>query len=141
MGHCSLIAKNCQRPEKWLFSNLSLLLHIYSTKRNFFVVIKFSYLQPFREIMGGQTKRQFSTKNDATGQKKRLFSDFFLLLHIFTSRRKNFVITKISYLQPFREIMGGPEKALHQRRRRQTTLTIIIARQDSFRILGLITEA
>ena len=78
-------------------------------------------------------------------------------MHIFTSRENFFVITKISYLQPFREIMGGPEKALHQRRtnertnderrttndertnERRTTWTMIIARQDSFRILGLIT--
>ena len=30
-----------------------------------------------------------------------------MLLHIYPSRRNVYVITKISYLQPFREIMGG----------------------------------
>ena len=52
-------------------------MHIYTSSRSFFVFIKITYLQPFREIIGRQTKRQFSTKNDATGQKKRLFSEFF----------------------------------------------------------------
>ena len=47
------------------------------------------------------------SKNDATGQKNDFFSDFFFLLHIYTSRRNFFVVIKISYLQPFREIMGG----------------------------------
>ena len=89
-----------------------------------FCVTKISYLQPFREIMGGQTKLQFSTKNDATGQKNDLFRIFFLLLHILTSRQNFFVLIKFSYLQPFREIMGGQRKALHRttnERRRTTT--------------------
>ena len=95
MGHCSFTKKNRQRPEKWLFSKFSLLLHIYSSRRNFFVFTKISYLQPLREIMGGQTKRQFSTKNDATGQKNDFFWFFFLLLHISTSRRNFFCFYQI----------------------------------------------
>ena len=47
------------------------------------------------------------SKNDAAGQKNDFFLDFFFLLHIYTSRRNFFVFIKISYLQPFREIMGG----------------------------------
>ena len=119
-----------------------MLLHIYSSRRNFFVFIKISYLQPFREIMGGQRIRKFSAKMTPQAKKMTFFRIFFLLLHIFTSRRNFFVITKISYLQPFREIMGGQGKSVTStttnKRQRRTTLTIIIARQDSFRILGLI---
>jgi len=36
------------------------------------------------------------------------------------SRRNFFVFTKISYLQRFRDIMGGQGKALHQRTNEQT---------------------
>ena len=70
-------------------------------------------------------------------KKKYFFKNFFLLLHIFTSRRNFFGITKITYLQPFRKIMGGPEKALHRTNDERTTSderttwTIIIPRQDS----------
>ena len=139
MGRWFVNRNKSLEAEKWLFSKFSLLLHIYSSRRNFFVFTKISYLQPFREIMGGQTKLQFSTKNDATGQKKWLFSIFFLLSHIYTLRRNFFVFIKISYLQPFREIMGGQEKSVtsnNDERRttndeRRTTLTIIIPRQDS----------
>ena len=139
MGHCSLTETNRQRTKKWLFSKFSLLLHICLSRRNFFVFTKISYLQPFREIMGGQRIRKFSAK--MTPQAKKM-TFFFLLLHIYTSRRNFFVFIKISYLQPFREIMGGQEKSVtsnDERRRRQTndnkqrrtTLTIIIPRQDS----------
>ena len=63
------------------FSKLSSLLHIYLSRLNFFVFIKISYLQPFREIMGGQTKRQFSDKNDAAGQKNDFFRFFSSVAH------------------------------------------------------------
>ena len=66
--------------------------------------------------MGGQTKRQFSAKNDATGQKNILFEISFLM-HIYPSRQNFFVFTKISYLQPFRDFMGGTKK----RYNKQTT--------------------
>ena len=71
--------------------------------------------------MGGQTKRQFSAKNDATGQKKYFFRNF---IFCYTSIHRDetfFVFIKFSYLQPFREIMGGQGKALHQRQRRRRT--------------------
>ena len=95
------------------------------------------------------------TQKTAYGPKKWLFRIFFLLLHIYTSRHNFFVFIKISYLQPFREIMGDKEKALHrtttndderrttndertnERTNERTTWTIIKLRQDSFRILGL----
>ena len=53
-----------------------LLLHMYPSRRNFFVFTKITYLQPFRKIMKGQTKRQFSAKTDAAGQ-KMTFQIFF----------------------------------------------------------------
>ena len=56
--------------------------------------------------MGGQTKRQFSTKNDAAGQKNDFFFILFSLAHLHIEAQL-FVFIKISYLQPFREIMGG----------------------------------
>ena len=88
--------------------------------------------------MGGQTKQQFSTKNDATGQKNYFFRKKILLLYISTSRRNFFVCTEISYLQPFSEIMGDQKKRYIERMtnerttndERQTIWTIIIPRQD-----------
>ena len=47
-----------------------------------FVFIKISYLQPFREIMGGQTKRKFSAKNDAAGRKNDFFEFSFSVAHL-----------------------------------------------------------
>ena len=75
--------------------------------------------------MGGQKNPKFSTKNDATGQKKDFFLIFFLLLHIFTSRWNFFVITKIAYLQLFREIMGDQKKRYINDNERTTTTNYI----------------
>ena len=128
--------KNYQSPKKWLFSKFSLQLQIFSSKRTFFAFIKVSYLQPFKEIMGGQRIRTFSAKM-TTQAKKMTFFRIFFLLHIYTSRCNFYVLIKISYLQPFREIMGDKKKALHRtttnndNEQRRTTLTMIIARQDS----------
>ena len=155
MGHCSLTETNRQRPKKWLLSKFSLLLHIYSSRRNFFVCTKISYLQPFREIMGGQKKLKFSTKNDATGQK----NDFFrIFLFCCTSSRQDetFLLLPNYISSAVQRNHGGTKKKryIEQRRtnderrttndertnERRTTLTMIIARQDSFRILGLTTD-
>ena len=127
------------------FSKFSVLLHIYSSKRNFFVFIKFSYLQPFREIMGGQTKRQFSTKNDATGQKNVVFFHF-LFCCTSTHRDETFLLLPKFHIFSCSEKSWGDKIVLRQQQRttttnnneQQTPRTIIIARQDSFRILGLI---
>ena len=67
------------------------------------------------EIFSGRFIMQwnFGLHNDLIMAKKMtFFRIFFLLLHIFTSRRNFFVFIKISYLQPFREIMGGQEKSV-----------------------------
>ena len=60
------------------FLEFSFLLHIYPSRRNLFVFTKISYLQPFREIMEGQTKHKFSAKNDATVQKNDFFRNFLI---------------------------------------------------------------
>ena len=68
--------KKSPEAEKGLFSKLSFLMHIYLSRQNFFVFIKISYLQRFREIMGGTIKRQFLARNDAAGQKNDFFRNF-----------------------------------------------------------------
>ena len=95
----------------------------------------------FREKIGGGGWKNvnFSAKKLAAGRKKWHISDFSFLLHIYPLRRNFIVFYKIAYLQPFREIMGGQEIALHQQPQRRTTRPILISCQDSFRILGLIT--
>ena len=78
-------------------------------------------------------------KNWPQGANKIVFSDFFFVFRS-SHRYETFFFTKISYLQQFRDFMGGQEKALHQRQQRQRTKwTIIIPRQDSFRIIWLLT--
>ena len=52
-------------------------MHIYSSRRNFFVFTKISYLQPFREIMGGQRIRTFSAKMTPQAKKMTFFRIFF----------------------------------------------------------------
>ena len=59
---------------------------------------------------------------DSTLGRKNDFFKIFFAVHIYLSRRIFFVITKISYLQPFREIMGG-QIALRQRTTTTTTNT------------------
>ena len=113
-----------------------LLLHIYTSRCSFFVFNKITYLQPFREIIGGQTKRQFSTK------KKILFSVFFSSVAHLHVETKLFCCYRNFISSAVQRNHGGARKSVTStttnERQRQTTLTIIIARQDSFRILGLI---
>ena len=92
--------------------------------------------RPNHSIFSTAGYRRIKDAKNVLGAEKMTFFGFFFI----ASRRNFFVFTKISYLQPFREIMGGPEKALQQRRWRRTTWTIITPRQDSFRILGLISN-
>ena len=44
-------------------------------------------------------------------------------MHIYPSRRNFFVLTKISYLQPFREIMGGQNSVTTNNEKQRTTNT------------------
>ena len=62
---------------------------------------------PNYSIFSTAEYRRIKDALNVLGAKKLLFSDLFFLLHISTSRRNFFVFTKISYLQPFREIRGG----------------------------------
>ena len=146
MSHFSLTEKNRQRLEKWLFWNFLFCCTSTNRDKTFLSLSNFHIFSRSEKSWGGQTKRQFFTKNDATGQKKWLFSDFFSSvahLHVGTKLfcyYQNFISSAIQRNH------GGTRKSVTSTttngRRRRTTLTMIIARQDSFRILGLIiTEA
>ena len=118
MGHCSLIEKNRQRPENDFFQNF--LGCCTSTHRNetFLSFTNFHIFSRSEKSWGGQTKLQFSTENDATGQKKWLFSDFFFRC---TSSRRNKTFLFLPKFKIFNssEILLGGQKAL------QTTTTTI----------------
>ena len=60
------------------FLDFFFLLHIYLLIRNFFVSIKISYRQLFREIMGGgQKKGQFSGKKSPQAERMTFFDFLF----------------------------------------------------------------
>ena len=63
--------------------------------------------------MGVQRIRKFSAKM-TTQAKKNTFFRIFLFSYTSTHRGATFFFIKISYLQPFREIMGEQGKALHR---------------------------
>ena len=106
------------RPKKkTFFGFFFLLLHIFTSRRNFFVSTKISYLQPFREIMGGQRIRKFSAKMTPQAKKMTFFRIFFSSvahLHVETILfcfYQNFISSAVQRNQG-----GDKEKALHQRR-------------------------
>jgi len=75
--------------------------HIFTLKQNFLVFIKISYLQRFL----------FSRKNNNFGEKKspqveKITFRIFFVAHL-PIEKKLFI--KFSYLQWFREIMGGQD--------------------------------
>ena len=90
--------------------------------------------------MGGQTKRQFSTKNDATGQKNDFFRNF-LFCCTSTHRDETFLFLPKFPIFCRSEISWGDkekryindERTKDERTNdeRRTTWTIIIPRQDS----------
>ena len=81
--------------------------------------------------MGGQTKRQFSTKNDATGQKNDFFEIFFSVAHL-PIKKKLLCFYQIFISSVVREIMGGTKRVTNeQTTNKQTPQTIIRPRQDS----------
>ena len=69
---------------------------------------------------------------------KIIYFYFLRLLHIYSSSQNFLVFTDLPYVQPFREIMRY-KKRYEQTTNERTPQTIIIPRQDSFTILGLIT--
>jgi len=73
-------SKKSPQAEKLNFWDFSLLLHIYPSRRIFFVFIKISYLQPFRKSLG--TKTAFWTKKIAAGRKMTFFEILFSVAHL-----------------------------------------------------------
>jgi len=98
--------KSPEAKQMTFFKIFNLLLHIYSSRRNFFVFNKISYLQPFREIMGKQRIRKFSAKMTPQA-KKTIFFRIFFFFRTSTHQGATFLILSKFHLQPFREIMGG----------------------------------
>ena len=124
---------------------------------------KFHIFSRLEKSWGGQRIRKFSAKMTPQGKKMTFFWIYFFCC---TSSRRDetfLFLPKFHIFSRSEKSWGDKEKALHQRtnertnderrtnerttndeRRttndeRRTTLTMIIARQDSFRILGLIT--
>ena len=107
-------------------------LHIQT---QLFIPIKISYLQLFREIMGGQRIRKFSAKMTPQAKKMTFFRIFFSLAHLHIEAQlfcfyQNFISSAVQRNH------GGTRKKRYIERttttnERRTTLTIIIPRQDS----------
>ena len=134
--------KKSPKAEKLAFFDFFCCFTTTHWDETFLFLPKFHIFSRLEKSCGD--KQNFNFRLKTTPQaKKWLFSKFSFQLHIYPSRRNFFVLTKCSYLQPFREIMGG-QKALQttnkQTTNERTPETIIIARQDSFRILGLLTN-
>ena len=87
-----------------------------------FCFIKISYLQPFREIMGGQRIRTFSAKMTPQAKKMTFFRIFFSLAHLHTEAQlfcfyQNFISSAVQRNQ------GGTRKKryINDEQRRTTT--------------------
>ena len=111
--------KSPEAGKKIFFEIFFVVAHLLIETKLFFLS-NFHIYSRSEKSWGDKKNLNFLLKMTLQAKKNDFFRIFFLL-HIFMSRRNFFVITKISYLQPFREIMGGPEKALHQRRTTTTT--------------------
>jgi len=115
-----------------------LLLHIYSSRRNFFVFNKISYLQPFREIMGGQRIRKFSAKMTPQAKKMTFFRIFFSVAHLHVETKlfcyyQNYISSAVqrNHGGTKKKRYINDERRTNDNEQRRTTLTIIIPRQDS----------
>ena len=85
------------------FFKIFVLLHIYPSREFFLFLSKFHiFSRSEKSWGGGQTKHQFSAKNDSADRKNYFFRNSFLL-HIHQLRRNFFVFSKIAYLQPLHQ--------------------------------------
>ena len=117
--------KNWPQAEKITFFGYFLFfLHIYISRRKFFAFNKISYLQPFREIIGGQRIQKFRLKWRRRPKKWLFFGFFFFLLHIYTSRRNFFAFIKNFISSAVQRNHGGTrKKALHRTNERTNERT------------------
>ena len=82
---------------------------------------KISYLQPFKEIIGGQENRKCSAKNGAAGRKNDFFQNF-LYCRTSTHRDETFLyLSKFHIFSRSEKSWGGDKIALRQRQQRTTT--------------------
>jgi len=128
-------SKNRRRPKKWLFSDFSFLLHIYTSRRNFLLPSKFHIFSRSEKSWGDKEYENFRLKWHRRPKKWLFFGFFFSLAHLNIEAQlfcfyQNFISSAVQ-----RNHGGTREKALHQQRtnndERRTTWTIIIPRQDS----------
>ena len=137
-----------------MFSKFSLLLHIYSSRRNFFVLSEFHIFSRLDKSWGDKQNVNFRLKTTQQAKKKFFFEIFFdvallLIETILFCYYQNFISSAVQRNH------GGTRKSVtstnderttNERRtnerttndERRTTLTIIRPRQDSFRIIELI---
>ena len=101
---------------KMIFTDFFFRFYTFTSKRNFFFLPKFYIYNGLDDLF-------------------RILS-----VHIYPLRQNFFVVNKFSYLQPFKEIMRGQDSVTNKQTNKQTPQTIIIVRQDSSRILGLISN-
>ena len=80
--------------------------HLYIQKK-LFCLYQFFISSAVQRNYGGDKKNVNFRLKMTPQAKKMTFSKFSFQLHIYLSRQNVFVFIKISYLQPFREIMWG----------------------------------
>ena len=101
-------AKMTPQAKKMTFFRVFFLSYTSTHRGATFLLLSKFHIFSRSEKLWGDKGYKISAKMTSQA-KKRLYSDFFFLLHIYTLRRNFFVFIKISYLQPFREIIGGQE--------------------------------
>ena len=69
--------KSPEAKKRTFFKIFFAVAHLLIETKLFLFLSKFHIFSHLEKSWGGQTKLQFSTKNDATGQKKWLFLEFF----------------------------------------------------------------
>ena len=137
---CDLDKKNRQRPKKWLFSDFSFLLHIYTSRRNFLFPSKFHIFSRSEKSWGDKEYENFRLKTTPQAKKIIFFEIFFSVAHLHVKTKlfsfyQNFISSTVQRFH------GGTRKSVtvtnertndeRTNERRRTTWTIIIPRQDS----------
>ena len=103
------------QANKMTFSKFSFLLHIYPSRRIFLFLLKFHIFSHSEKSWGGQTKRQFSAKNDAAGQNND-FLRIFCFCCTSTHRDATFLfLSKFHVFNHSEKSWGGDKKNVNFR--------------------------
>ena len=106
-----------------------------SLRRNFFVFTKFSYLQPFREIMGDKKNVNFWLKKSLQPKKMSFFRLFFCC--IYSRQDQTFLFLTKFHIFTVQKSHGGTRRSVISTTTTTNYVCVIIPCQDSFRILVL----